>query len=380
MKRELFLILMLVLSCIPASYAKEVPSEDVLMRSLLAEEPTVLTSGGEKAVSTCVCRPNDCTAKDQYGNCIEPTCTCPPCVCPGPTCTARDQDGNCIEWEQQACNCPGQSQVDVVFVIDSTGSMDDEIRAVKDYIAQMLQFAPRTSYKLRVGVVTYRDYEKEEKEYLVRSKDLTDNIDDALKFIETIEADGGGDQPEAVADALYEAVEHDMTWDENARKAIILIGDAPPHGEGGADRSYRSGSPNGYNYRDESEKAAQKGIRIYTIICSGMDQVGTRIWKEIAEKTGGYSETLSYIRQDVDKYYAEEGLPGAYATEAKASADYDSRTNTILTNNLGGMAKAMISQAAGSPTGNSVPDEDNHAKTPRTGFFSEVWKKLTFWS
>lgn len=404
--KQIALICMLVVAMIPTTIAKEVASENVLVRSLLAEEPTS-GGGGGKLLSACQCSStecdardqygncicncpvpqpppecacpvDDCTAKDQYGNCLEPTCTCP-CVCPEPKCTAKDQDGNCIEWEQQACNCPSQSQVDVVFVIDSTGSMADEIRTVKDYIAQMVQFAPKGSPKLRIGVVSYRDYELEEKEYLVRTQDLTADINRALKFIEDIDAAGGGDQPEAVADALFEAIEHDMSWDKNARKAIILIGDAPPHGEGGADRNYRYGSPNGYNYRDEIEVANKKGITIYTMSCSGMDEVGLKIWKEIADKTNGFFTQLSYVRTDVDKYYSQIGLPATYATEAKKSADYDSSTNTILTNNLGAMAKAAVSREA-SGIQHEPKEEPSHATNPNTSFFSEVWKKLTFWS
>ena len=410
--KQIALIFMLVISMIPA-YAKEVPSESVLMTDI--NTGTSVTGSGGIVEPSCACIPGHCISKDQDGNCIQyenatctchpkPACTCPEptciakdqdgnclewktleCICPPPTCKcpahnciARDQDGNCIEWENSTCNCPAQTKIDVVFVIDSTGSMGDEIRTVKDYIAQMVKFAPTQNYKLRVGVVTYRDYELEEKEYLIRSKDLTDDIDSALKFIETIDAAGGGDQPEAVADALHNAIQKDMSWSDDARKVIILIGDAPPHGEGGADRNYRNGSPNGYNYKDEITEASKRGITIYTLICSGMDEVGTRIWKTIADKTGGTSEHLSYQREDVDKYYVQQGLPATYATEAKKSADYDASTNTIMTNNIGVASKAIVAREANRPV--QTPVKTHADETPKTSLLSEFWQKLIFWS
>ncbi|MFC2136513.1 VWA domain-containing protein [Bacteroidota bacterium] len=250
---------------------------------------------------------------------------------------------NCVYPEP----VPFTPKIDVVFLIDSTGSMNDEIRSVKTHIVNIVEEVEEGYPKpdLRVGVVTYRDHEEEEREYLLKSFDLTDDVYDALKFIKGIEAQGGGDYPEAVADGLHVAVE-EMNWNKKAIKIIFLVGDAPPHGEGSSEHTYVQGCPEGHDYRDSIEEAIEKDIRIYTVSGSGMDSVGVRIWKEIAEETGGEYEPLVYLRKDVDQYYEEEGIDPEFAAEAKSDSDYDRKTNSILTNTFGVFAKSAVMDEA----------------------------------
>ncbi|MBC8501141.1 MAG: VWA domain-containing protein [Nanoarchaeota archaeon] len=304
------------------------------------------------------------------------------------------------QWDDSQCDCPMppyRPQIDVVFLIDSTGSMADEIRSVKIHIVKIVKdvMEGRPSPRLRVGVVTYRDHEREERQYLLRKTDLTYNVDKALDFLEDIEARGGGDHPEAVADGLHEAI-NDMNWDKRARKLIFLIGDAAPHGEGSSDRSYEQGCPEGHDYVTEIKNARAKDIRIYTISGSGMDSVGVRIWREIAKETGGQYERLSYVRQDVDQYYTEEGVDPVWIAEAKKDADYDTESNSILTNSLGKFAKsAMISEAmeigveydeeeseSGIDYDNLITDEvveESDFDIKLTDFFRRVFEKIVFW-
>lgn len=286
---------------------------------------------------------------------------------------------------------------DVVFLIDSTGSMSDEIRSVKTHIINIVndvrdgQPAP----EMRIGVVTYRDHEPEELEYLFDYFDLTYDIDSALEFIEQIQANGGGDMPEAVADGLHYAVRK-MDWDSDHRKIIFLIGDAPPHGEGSSDSSHEQGCPNHHNYKDEVEEAVDNDITIYTISGSGMDYVGEKIWEEIARETGGAYEKLSYDRQDIDQYYKEEKIDRKYLAEAKEDADYDAETNTIVTNSMKMFARGALMQEAeamgvrydNSPSPSNPKIDyrtifsnlkENPINQSLRTFFRNVFNKVTFW-
>jgi Mg-chelatase subunit ChlD len=238
-------------------------------------------------------------------------------------------------------------RIDVVFLIDSTGSMADEIRSLKTHIIDLVRQVQKGNPRpdVRVGLVTYRDHKPQEYEYLYKRYALTRDVEEALGNIVRLQAYGGGDYPEAVSDGLHVAL-NQMNWDANARKIIFLIGDAAPHGVGANDESFHQGCPSGHNYKKLAETAREEGIKIYTISGSGMDRIGIRVWKDIAEITGGEYEGLTYLRKDVDLYYEEEGVDMKWAAEAKKDSDYDARTNTIMTNTFGTVAKTAVMQEA----------------------------------
>jgi len=242
--------------------------------------------------------------------------------------------------------------------------MNDEIRTVQTHLTKIIKEVKsgQPTPDLRVGVVSYRDHNPEDYDYIWKKQELTYDIDEALDFIWDIEAAGGGDLPEAVADGLEVAI-NDMNWYEYttnqnqqsyperySKKLIFLIGDAAPHGVGSKGDRHPQWCPFGYNYKDLVGQAQEKDITIYTVSGSGIDDVGVRVFKQIAEKTGGTYTHLNYMRQDVEQYYEDEGFEARevieYTTAAKEDADYDRSTNSILTNTLGAFTgKAMQEEA-----------------------------------
>ena len=287
-------------------------------------------------------------------------------------------------------NC--QPKIDIVFVIDSTGSMHDEIRTVKEELVNIIDYASsgQPSPDIKVGVVTYRDYEPEDQEYLTRSRQLTSNTESVVKFIRDIEARGGGDYEEAVEAGLNEAI-NDMKWRSRSTKLIILVGDAPGRNEQFMPYDYHSNYPEetlDYIWKDAIEDARDKGIRIYTASGSGMDDEGMYQWKTLARKTGGSFINLIYERRDVDDYYAERDIPKEYIAEARAARDYDASTDSVMTNNLGMFAKASIqSEAESAGVDYSNPIEPitggvittNHQNDLKN-FFEGIFQKLKFWN
>jgi len=307
--------------------------------------------------------------------------------------------------------------IDVVFVVDSTGSMADEIRSVKTHIEKIVREVqigqPRPN--LRVGIVTYRDYDREESEYLFRKFDLSHNINSAVNFLRTIEANGGGDHPEAVESGLNVAI-NEMEWRKSydgqngrdnfkSKRMIFLIGDAAPHGVGDMDgKYYVQGPPVPYTYKDMIDDAVKKDIQIYTVSGSGITENGVRVWKQIADKTGGEYTHLSYYRQNIDVYYEEEGIDMVFVEEAKKDSDYDKSDNSIVTNNFGKFAKASV-QAVAMEMGvtydesdGKIPIKDPEDKSWLTGeditgkddekeeteqsffaFFKAIFAKMSIW-
>ena len=115
--------------------------------------------------------------------------------------------------------------LDVVFVFDSTSSMADVIGEAKRNIVWMISLLQTLVPRFRLGIATYRDYGDR---YVVRAEDLTRGRYRLMTYLDTVEAGGGGDIEEAVLAGL-ESCTKSMPWQDDAKKVIILIGDAPPH-------------------------------------------------------------------------------------------------------------------------------------------------------
>lgn len=116
--------------------------------------------------------------------------------------------------------------LDVVFVFDSTGSMGGSIRATKEGIAQMLDVLRALVPDARFGLVTYRDKGAGE-DYLVRTLPLGRDFYAAVNWMQTVDADGGGDTPEAVFAGLRAAFGLDFR--RGSKRVVVVAGDAPPH-------------------------------------------------------------------------------------------------------------------------------------------------------
>ena len=161
-------------------------------------------------------------------------------------------------------------KVDVVFVLDTTGSMGGLIQTAKEKIwsiATTMASAQQTP-EIRIGLVAYRDRGDS---YVTKIVDLSDDLDSVYATLMDFEADGGGDTPESVNKALYDAV-HNMSWsqEDQAYQVIFLVGDAPPH------MDY-----NEVRYPQIVASAMEKGIVINTIQCGEIPSaIGP--WTQIA--------------------------------------------------------------------------------------------------
>lgn len=121
--------------------------------------------------------------------------------------------------------------LDIVIVLDSTGSMLHEVQEVKSKIEWMSSTLFGIVDNTRIGVCTYRDADDQlNGGYVVKGQELTSNFGEIVQFLSTVSANGGGDLPEAVHRGLQWAVGRNQ-FRPDARKVILLFGDAPPHPE-----------------------------------------------------------------------------------------------------------------------------------------------------
>lgn len=172
--------------------------------------------------------------------------------------------------------------VDIVFLMDTTGSMQDEIDGLKDAIFSIHSRLIHSNEKidLRFGLVQYRDRGDK---YLVQSLKFTSDIDGFQKVLNEVQASGGGDYPEDLQRGLKEAVDN-MDWRNDAIKSIFLLADAPPHMD----------YPDEENYLSLMRKANQRNIKICSIGASGLDPIGEYIFRQMSVYTYGQFIFLTY--------------------------------------------------------------------------------------
>ena len=154
-----------------------------------------------------------------------------------------------------------KNMVDVVFAIDATGSMKDDIEQLrKEWVPRLID-SLKDFKDIRFGLLLYRDYVDNfrYKNLPVKFFDFTKDINIFNKNLNGFKINGkeGGDIPEAVYEALYASLEF-YEWRPDAQKKIILIGDAEPHP---APRGTKK-----YTKELVQKTAAEKQIKIDAII------------------------------------------------------------------------------------------------------------------
>ena len=166
-------------------------------------------------------------------------------------------------------------KIDVVFVLDTTGSMGGLIQTAKEKIWSIAttMASAQQAPEIRIGLVAYRDRGDS---YVTRVVDLSADLDSIYATLMDFEAHGGGDGPESVNKALYDAV-HNISWgqDERAYRAIFLVGDAPPH------MDY-----NEVRYPEIVASASDLGIVVNTIQCGDIPAT-IEPWTQIANLSQG---------------------------------------------------------------------------------------------
>jgi len=171
--------------------------------------------------------------------------------------------------------------IQLMFVVDVTGSMGDEINFLKSELDDVIGkvATDNKGARIELAFLFYRDDGDAQKLQYVDFKDVTDpdNYKEQQKALASQYADGGGDYPEAVDEALLEAV--NQQWSANATKLLFLVLDAPAH----------SGAKYQNRFSNAVKTAAEMGVRICPILASGADTLCEYITRSAAIYTGGTS-------------------------------------------------------------------------------------------
>ncbi|MDM8566632.1 vWA domain-containing protein [Candidatus Halobeggiatoa sp. HSG11] len=146
--------------------------------------------------------------------------------------------------------------LDIMFVVDTTGSMADELNYLITELRDIVNTvqARHKQVHMRFGLIVYRDINDK---YVVQNFDFTNSLNDMQEHLNKQKARGGGDYPEAMEQALEEAV--NVEWSAgNVARLLFLVADAPPHDE------------NLKVMFESVHTARNKGIRIYPLAASGV--------------------------------------------------------------------------------------------------------------
>jgi len=210
-------------------------------------------------------------------------------------------------------------KIQVVFLLDATGSMSGLISTAKEKIWSIVGSLSQTEQvELEIGMLFYRDRGDE---FITKIIPLGTNMDALYEELMKMQATGGGDTPESVNQALHEGVTK-MTWDmnKNTYRAIFLVGDAPPH------MDYKDD----VKYPVTCKLAKEKQIIINTILM-GNAQDAKKIWQEIAQNTGGefiqtdmsvnnIAVTTPYDKEISEKQYKLDNTRVYYGSEKEQAA------------------------------------------------------------
>ncbi|MDP8100884.1 vWA domain-containing protein [Phocoenobacter atlanticus] len=223
-------------------------------------------------------------------------------------CTALFSGGAIAEPNTQNKQIPVSQQmqhqknlVEVAFVLDTTGSMRSLIDGAKKKIWSIANTIVdiNPDAEIRMALVAYRDRGDD---YVVKTvHNLDTDVQSLYSALTRLDADGGGDMPESVNEALDKGV-NKLQWstDKNAKSVLFLVGDAPPH----------------MDYLDEKQypaiitEATEKSILVNTVQ-AGDSRATKKVWKKMARLGKG---TYLAIPQDggqvvqIDTPYDDEIL------------------------------------------------------------------------
>ena len=175
------------------------------------------------------------------------------------------------------------NEFDLAFIVDTTGSMGGLIQAAQRQMVEMVdRLAAAIDADMHLGLVEYRDHPPQDT-LVYRIYPLTADLQRAKEAIQSLRANGGGDEPEAVLAGIVAAC-RELAWRPHARRMAVLIGDAPPHGVGCRGDAFARGCPSGETMESASAKAEEARITLYAV---GLRPGCAESFQRLAGLTGG---------------------------------------------------------------------------------------------
>lgn len=208
--------------------------------------------------------------------------------------------------------------LDMLFILDTTGSMHEEIDQLKTTIGLINQALSTlsTSPLVRYGMVQFRDRGDAQTSYLTRVVPLTENLDDFQTELNQVTASGGGDLPEDQEQALEDAM-HEIVWntEEGIRLAWLIT-----------DAAFKLYDDETYRYVDAARDAHKAGIKIFSIGCGGLPVDGEYVLRQISQYTSAKYIFLTYGETGP----SEGGTPGSVSHHTGDDFETDKLESIVI--------------------------------------------------
>lgn len=183
--------------------------------------------------------------------------------------------------------------VDIVFVIDQTGSMRQVVNGVKANVEDFTRKLSSKGIDYRLGLVTFSDR-------VERRKDFTNDVKQFIDWVDEIRVGGGGDDNENALEGMHEAAT--LKFRRNAQRILIVITDAMYHQKGDNADGVTS-----FNTKTISDFLLRSGIRLYAITPPQMTD-----YEKIVHATYGqrfniiedFSSILDFFTNSLTSLYA----------------------------------------------------------------------------
>ncbi|XP_022111093.1 uncharacterized protein LOC110990405 isoform X2 [Acanthaster planci] len=210
---------------------------------------------------------------------------------------------------------------------------------------------------IKIGIMSHGDY-CDQSTYVIRSIDLTSNTEDLLTYINRVPRTGGEGPYACYEWVLHKAQE--LSWSEDAAKALVIIGDVKPHAISHTDQRI--------NWHEELEKLCQMGVKIYGVQVRNSDS-DKNFYQELAEKSSGAFIKFQHFNYLTDMFLAvcyreagEEQLQ-QYAEEVKQ----EGRMTEELTD--------MFQQLEENPSSMTMEKDEDGKEIPKEGprYVAEAW-------
>ena len=255
--------------------------------------------------------------------------------------------------------------LDILFVLDTTGSMGEEIERLRDTIeivhANIRAMTPKPA--VRFGMVLYKDRGDE---YVTRVVPFTSDLSVFQAALEEVYAAGGGDTPEDLQAALEDSVKK-LDWNKEGVRTAFVITDAEPHLDYGQQ----------YTYAHAAKDARARAIRFHTIGTGGLGVEGEYVLRQLAQFTEGKYIFLTYGETGE----SEGGAPGSVSHHTGANFQTDKLEAIVIRfvkEDLANLSDVPLSMDEDYFEAVKIPEEEREATLDK--LFGEALKNLTDYS
>ncbi|KAK7099581.1 uncharacterized protein [Littorina saxatilis] len=176
---------------------------------------------------------------------------------------------------------PQSDAMDVVFTLDTTGSMSQALDEVKGRVSHMMQRLLADIPRIKMAAIAHGDYCDEHVFYLTQTQNLTSNLPELVQFVDGLEGTGGGDTAECY-ELVLQMVREKLDWTSGggSDKILVMIGDAYPHAVDDPQNRDR------LDWEEQVDLLAQMGVKIYGVQVFD-DEDSSKFFSKMAAATGG---------------------------------------------------------------------------------------------